>query len=200
MGSGDGEGRGSGDGQGRAAGVGTGRELKGKHERIAVPAMPMPMAIFTCVLNFLIPGFGTIVAGFTSFCTGCSRNEDMSIGSRCGSCWAGFGLGFLQLITTLLCLVGWIWSCVWGVFFIGMSIEYYHNNEVNPTPTCAIVSQPQILPPGAVVVHQGPPPSGYYQQGGGMVFMPPQNPGDYNEPPPAYSQEPAYPPPPPPKY
>lgn len=31
---------------------------RGKQGRIAVPAMPRPMAILCCVLNFLVPGLG----------------------------------------------------------------------------------------------------------------------------------------------
>ena len=42
-------------GEGQGDGAGTAR---GKTERVAVPAMPMWLAITCCVLNFLIPGFG----------------------------------------------------------------------------------------------------------------------------------------------
>lgn len=31
---------------------------RGKQGRIAVPAMPRPMAILCCVLNFIVPGLG----------------------------------------------------------------------------------------------------------------------------------------------
>jgi uncharacterized membrane-anchored protein YitT (DUF2179 family) len=48
-----GKGIGTGDGVGRGSG-----HYKGKSDRIAVPAMPLPMALICCVLNFLIPGLG----------------------------------------------------------------------------------------------------------------------------------------------
>lgn len=123
-------------GYGEGHGLGTGM-ARGKTERVAVPAMPMPLAILCCVLNFLIPGLGTILAGFSVCC--CSRNEDMSTGSRVGSFCISFAIGLLQLLTTLLLLLGWIWSCVWGVFFLGMSAEYYHDNP----------------PDGGTVIHPG---------------------------------------------
>ena len=42
----------------------------------------------------------------------------MSGGERFASCCVSFGIGLLQLLTTVLCFIGWIWSCVWGGFFI----------------------------------------------------------------------------------
>ena len=44
---------GKGDGHGMGSGL-----ARGKTERVAVPAMPMWMAIICCILNFLIPGLG----------------------------------------------------------------------------------------------------------------------------------------------
>lgn len=129
MGKGGGLGEGKGAGKGSGGGDGAGEDYKGKTERLAVPAMPAPAAVVCCVLNFLIPGFGTVCAGFSSFC--CSRNEDMSGGERFASCCVSFGIGLLQLLTTVLCFIGWIWSCVWGGFFIVSSAEYYHNNKVD---------------------------------------------------------------------
>ena len=61
MGKGGGHGKGKGEGRGEGKGEGHGDgsgDYKGKTDRIAVPAMPMPMAVICCVLNFLIPGFG----------------------------------------------------------------------------------------------------------------------------------------------
>ncbi|XP_067684285.1 protein SPEC3-like [Haliotis asinina] len=147
--------------------MGSGRN-RGKDERLAVPAMPMPLAVVCCVLNFLVPGLGTVIAGLSSFC--CARNEDMDSSSRCGSCCIGFGIGFLQLLTTVTCLIGWVWSCVWGIFMIGMSAEYYHNNPpdgqgrghmgtvIAPAPTIVSQPAPSGYPPPVAF---GPPPPPY---------------------------------------
>lgn len=123
-------------GKGDGHGIGSGA-ARGKQERVAVPAMPMPLAILCCILNFLVPGLGTIIAGFSACC--CSRNEDMSAMAQLGSCCISFSIGLLQLLTTALLLFGWIWSCIWGVFFLGMSAEYYHDN---PAGNGVVIQQP----------------------------------------------------------
>lgn len=144
-------------GEGQGDGAGTAR---GKTERVAVPAMPMWLAITCCVLNFLIPGFGTIIAGFSTFC--CARNEDMTAAKRVGSCCISFSIGLLQLLSVAILLLGWIWSCVWGVFFIGMSTEYYHDNPpdntrgaivTQPTAQSTVIVQPTV-PGGSVYPRQ----------------------------------------------
>ncbi|KAL5014041.1 hypothetical protein ScPMuIL_008311 [Solemya velum] len=118
---------------------------RGKTERLAVPAMPMGVAILCCVLNILLPGIGTMVAGLSPFC--CARNEDMGCGERCGSCYIGFLIGFLQLILVPLLFIGWIWSIIWGISFIGMSGEYYRDT----TMSGVVISTP-------VTVISNPPP------------------------------------------
>ncbi|XP_045166924.2 uncharacterized protein LOC123530235 [Mercenaria mercenaria] len=117
---------------------------KGKTERFWVPALPMPAAITCCVLNFLIPGLGTAIAGLFMLCFG--RTEDMEQSSKGISCLANCGIGFLQLVVTLAMFIGWCWSCYWGILFIMMSVEYYHNNKVddddriNVAPTTSVVT------------------------------------------------------------
>ncbi|OWF55708.1 proline-rich proteoglycan 2-like [Mizuhopecten yessoensis] len=126
---------GSGDGNLRA---------RGKKKRIYIPALPMPLATLCCVLNFVVPGLGTIVAGICVCC--CSRNEDMGGGEQCGSCTLSILLGLLQLILTAL-IIGWVWSCVWGVMMIGMSSEYYHDNPAHgDTATYPVNPQQQVIP------------------------------------------------------
>lgn len=189
MGHGDGHGTGSGD-------------ARGKTQRVAVPAMPMPLAILCCILNFLVPGLGTIIAGFGACC--CSRNEDMSTGSRVGSCCISFGIGFLQLLTTALLLLGWLWSCVWGVFFLGMSSEYYHDNP----PDGGTVLHPGggqatvVIQPGNPGYHYGypsaqpaqpfpgfsPQQQQYHDQPQQYPYPGPQPQMGYGEPPPPYTE------------
>ncbi|XP_060555758.1 uncharacterized protein LOC132716491 [Ruditapes philippinarum] len=119
---------GRGDGSGWGSGWGCGG-YKGKTERVFFPAMPIPLAILCCVFNFLIPGLGSAIAGVSVFC--CARNEDMDKSAKALSCVSSCGVGFLQLVTTVLLFVGWFWSCFWGVTYLMMSIEYYHNNKID---------------------------------------------------------------------
>ncbi|XP_053378232.1 protein SPEC3-like [Mercenaria mercenaria] len=190
-------------GYGQGHGFGTGM-ARGKTERVAVPAMPMPLAILCCVLNFLIPGLGTMLAGLSVCC--CSRNEDMSAGSRVGSCCISFAIGLLQLLLTALLLLGWIWSCVWGVFFLGMSAEYYHDNPpeggtvLRPGGTQSTV----VVQPGSAGYQYGYPASqpvqpytgGYSPQQPQQGYPPPQQQG-YPPPQQGYAppQQQGYPPP-----
>ncbi|KAK3588568.1 hypothetical protein CHS0354_026173 [Potamilus streckersoni] len=102
-----------------------------KDERYVVPALPMPLAVICCILNFLIPGFGTIVAGISVLC--CARTDDMTSQEKCGSCLTVIGIGFLQLLLTVCFLIGWIWSCIWGVTFIGMSSNHFDEDEDTQT-------------------------------------------------------------------
>lgn len=194
-------------GSGEGFGEGSG-QARGKTERVAVPAMPMPLAILCCILNFLVPGLGTILAGFSVCC--CARNEDMSGCSRLGSCCISFAIGILQLFTVALLLLGWVWSCMWGVFFIGMSTEYYHDNPPDRGP---VISQ-QPAPVGNMDIQAGHPIYTYGTQAGGYQpqdtrmypsgpqptvpytqgYGEPQQPPFYGgEPPPPYSERPVMP-------
>lgn len=96
-------------------------------DRYVVPAMPMPLAVFCCILNFLVPGLGSMVASVSIFC--CAQTDDMSCGDKCGSCCTVFGIGLLQLLLVVCFLIGWIWSCIWGITFIGMSESYYSSAD-----------------------------------------------------------------------
>ena len=62
----------------------------------------------------------------------------MTCKEKMGSCCTVFGIGVLQLLLVACFLIGWIWSCIWGVTFIGMS-----GNEGK---------QPSILKEGLIVL------------------------------------------------
>ncbi|XP_060587819.1 uncharacterized protein LOC132743294 [Ruditapes philippinarum] len=111
----------------RTRGSSTYDDLQEKDDRYVVPALPMPVAIICCVLNFIIPGFGSMAASLCIFC--CAKTEDMTCGEKLGSCCTVFGIGVLQLLLVACFLIGWIWSCIWGITFIGMSASYYHDDD-----------------------------------------------------------------------
>lgn len=100
-----------------------------KDDRYVVPALPMPVAILCCILNFIVPGLGSMAASVCVFC--CAKTEDMTCREKCGSCCTVFGIGVLQLLLVACFLIGWIWSCIWGVTFIGMSASYYNADDLD---------------------------------------------------------------------
>ncbi|KAH3820120.1 hypothetical protein DPMN_121864 [Dreissena polymorpha] len=144
-----------------------GDEYQFKSDSYVVPALPMPIAVVCCILNFLVPGFGSICASVCVFC--CARTDDMTGREKLGSCCTVFGIGLLQLLLVACFLIGWIWSCIWGVTFIGMSANYYHEDDAddddpeyastnNPVYRRAAVSR---LPTPQVVVDQPYPGVSY---------------------------------------
>ncbi|XP_072907611.1 protein SPEC3-like [Hemitrygon akajei] len=91
----------------------------------AIPYMSRPMAVTCLLLNIIVPGTGTILAGFTLVCcsdpgtpTG-SRSSDERLALFCLNVWVGVS----QLFTVPFLLVGWLWSIVWGIMMINLSYE-----------------------------------------------------------------------------
>ena len=79
----------------------------------------------------------------------CAKTEDMNFKEKCGSCCTVFGIGILQLLLVACFLIGWIWSCIWGITFIGMSskptFEYVRektndlgSDQVRHKPGCSV--------------------------------------------------------------
>lgn len=85
--------------------------------RMAIPCMPLPLAIFCCILNVFLPGIGTLISSFTVFC-GARTEYDTN--------WRAFGFNLLasilQLVTAII-VVGLIWSIMWGVIFINLAMD-----------------------------------------------------------------------------
>ncbi|XP_071163938.1 uncharacterized protein [Mytilus edulis] len=160
---------------GLGEGSGCRPRARAKKDRKYIPAMPMPLAVICCILNFLVPGIGTIIAGFCVCC--CARNEDMTCCDKFCSFFLSVLFGLLQIILAPILFVGWVWSCFWGVSFIGMSKEYYHDNKPfdDAQPNTVVTSQPGVnphnlgqwsSPPGGPYGGQPGPSQGYYPQGG----------------------------------
>ncbi|WAR26651.1 STUM-like protein [Mya arenaria] len=171
---------GHGDGVGEGAG-----NARGKTKRIAVPAMPMPIAVICCILNFLVPGFGTMLAGFSVCC--CSRNEDMDCCSKFGSCMMSVGEYYHDNPPgggTVIHQQGQTQAIV----VQPGSANYPQGYPVAPQQPQGYQPSPGgQFPTGQSYPHQqyGPQPGGYqgYNQG-----TPQGPPGGYGEPPPAYTE------------
>ncbi|XP_039248716.1 protein SPEC3-like [Styela clava] len=105
--------------------------------RAAIPALPLALGIIYGILNFLIPGLGTILAGFSVLCCG---NAGQSGGGRVGTFCINFWVGIVQIILVPIFLIGWIWSIIWGVALITLAAS---PNKSTTTTTVVAAQGPQ---------------------------------------------------------
>ncbi|XP_054758851.2 uncharacterized protein LOC129264913 [Lytechinus pictus] len=157
--------------------------------RAAIPSMHMAMSVTCLVINCIIPGIGTIIAGFGVFCCG---NKGQSGGGKFGTFCINFWVGLLQLILSPIG-IGYVWAIMWGSIMIYLSLEYHNPGST----TTSVVFQPAVPNQNVVV-----PPlrTGLQQQ----PIQPPPQQGYPSQPPPQYPQqtpqEKGYPQQPPPQY
>ncbi|KAL5008445.1 hypothetical protein ScPMuIL_014026 [Solemya velum] len=97
-------------------------------EDFVVPVFPMSVAVLCCIFNFIVPGFGSMIASMCVCC--CAKTKDWTCGARFGLSCTLFWVGILQLLLTVCFLIGWVWSCVWGVSFVKISAEYYNGDRM----------------------------------------------------------------------
>jgi hypothetical protein len=64
---------------------------------------------------------GTLISGLTILCGSKPRIRNLP---KTQIIWTNTWVAFLQLITTPLLLLGWIWSLVWATTFISISSEF----------------------------------------------------------------------------
>ena len=79
--------------------MGLGNRIK----NMEVPVGDKLITVCMGILNFFLPGIGTIIMGVVI-----ENRDDIIIGA-------------LQLVLTI-CIVGWIWSVIWGVLMISRSL------------------------------------------------------------------------------
>ncbi|ELT87765.1 hypothetical protein CAPTEDRAFT_227223 [Capitella teleta] len=93
--------------------------------QLMLPPMHMSMAVTCAVINFILPGVGTMLAAFCLCC--CTPSSSIWTGKRkVQACCINLSIGFCQLILTPLLLIGWMWSVLWGLAFMGISNTEYH--------------------------------------------------------------------------
>ncbi|MCP9266206.1 Protein SPEC3 [Dirofilaria immitis] len=80
----------------------------------AVPFLPLPVAIFCAILNFIIPGLGTIMSGLFALCLGQTR-VNYREGQKLMTVLINSLVGISQFFTITFLFVGWFWSMAWGV-------------------------------------------------------------------------------------
>ncbi|XP_076321893.1 uncharacterized protein LOC143231141 [Tachypleus tridentatus] len=84
--------------------------------RKAVPLMPVSLSLLLCMLNVLTPGIGTLLAGCTIVC-GCKTEHS----SRVKAIFYNVLAAILQLILAPI-VIGWVWSIMWGITFVNISV------------------------------------------------------------------------------
>jgi hypothetical protein len=77
------------------------------------PLHLLPVAIILAVLS-IVPGLGTFIAAFFSFCF------PHASGSKCKGFFVNICAALLQVITAPI-MVGWIWSCIWGMTMVQLA-------------------------------------------------------------------------------
>lgn len=102
-------------------------------DEFTVPILPMGLAVTCGVLNFILPGLGTIIAGLCAPC--CAKSELGIKDYSCVSACVIIGVGFLQLLLTACFLIGWVWSAIWGIALIGTATDFSNCNPLDPEST-----------------------------------------------------------------
>ncbi|XP_060064663.1 uncharacterized protein LOC132545015 [Ylistrum balloti] len=110
---------------------------------MAMAALPKPVAIVCCVSNFAFPGLGTMLTGFALCC--CDRHDVRNCSDVCASCTANVVIGLLQILLTPIFLVGWLWSCTWGILFLRTADEYDNQHRHDSIPASNDVIQQTIV-------------------------------------------------------
>ncbi|XP_041469288.1 protein SPEC3-like [Lytechinus variegatus] len=157
--------------------------------RAAIPSMHMAMSVTCLVINCIIPGIGTIIAGFGVFCCG---NKGQSGGGKFGTFCINFWVGLLQLILSPIG-IGYVWAIMWGSIMIYLSLEYHNPGSTTTSVVYqpAVPNQTVVVPPLTTGVQQQPlqppPQQGYPPQ---YPQQPPQEKGYPQQPPPQYPQQP----------
>ncbi|CDW59033.1 protein SPEC3 [Trichuris trichiura] len=89
----------------------------------SIPFLPLPVAIVSLLLNILLPGSGTILAGLAVAVVGKPRLM-VQEGRVILSVVINICVGIFQFITTTFFLIGWFWSITWGGLMVMHAVTY----------------------------------------------------------------------------
>ncbi|CAH1791182.1 unnamed protein product [Owenia fusiformis] len=98
----------------------------------SIPALRKPVAYICLICNILVPGLGTFLAGLTVLCGSPIRQKHTD---KVNAVWMNTWIALLQLFTTVIFLLGWMWSIMWGCNFVTISNEYYSKRKNYKTET-----------------------------------------------------------------
>ncbi|XP_055881083.1 protein stum homolog [Biomphalaria glabrata] len=116
-------------------------EVSEKHGPLynAIPRMPLPLAVVLCIFNIVIPGLGTFFTSWACLC-GCK--------TKLGSPAKAFGLNLLSAILQMLSfvlIVGWVWSIIWGMNFLQISIAKRDQSDHEPVKPYYVRRQSSVV-------------------------------------------------------
>eukprot|EP00043_Microstomoeca_roanoka_P010510 m.99738 g.99738 ORF g.99738 m.99738 type:complete len:253 (-) comp14913_c1_seq9:2280-3038(-) len=152
------------------------RDLLGRH---ALPIMRPSAAMTLCVINIILPGFGTMIAGALVLCGVLDPPSERRSKGRTAS--KNLLMGFLQLLLAGFILVGWIWSIIWGLCMISDSSQWGHERSLTPeettveghpssATTTTVTAPAQVTvtapPPSSVMITTLPPPTTSHSDNG----------------------------------
>ena len=82
---------------------------------IRIPLVRKPWHLVICILNFIIPGSGTMIAAFPKVLEDVEEANSMQ--------WSQMVDGCLQLITSVL-IIGYVWSVWAGLTFYKKRMQF----------------------------------------------------------------------------
>eukprot|EP00048_Salpingoeca_helianthica_P014788 m.223566 g.223566 ORF g.223566 m.223566 type:complete len:211 (+) comp16273_c0_seq1:41-673(+) len=103
--------------------------------KLVIPIMPVCLAVLLMIINFVLPGIGTMLAGFCVLCSCVNPGERGA--SRLSSFCMNFWIGLAQLALTFVFLIGWVWAIIWGIMFVTQSLDRGGTTVVSTTITNA---------------------------------------------------------------
>ncbi|KAH3820122.1 hypothetical protein DPMN_121866 [Dreissena polymorpha] len=109
------------------------------------PPLPMCMAVVCCVLNFLLPGLGSMLASVCGFCL--APPNDMTRNDKFRACCEGCSIGLLQFMLVPIFFVGWFLSCMAGLGFIQDSHNFYKMLTQGPEATGHVSERSEMTDP-----------------------------------------------------
>ncbi|XP_060596835.1 protein stum homolog isoform X3 [Ruditapes philippinarum] len=95
-------------------------EVKEKHGPLymSIPKLPLGAAVTCCLLNIVLPGFGTFISAFTVLC-----GAPTALNKRTAAFLFNLLSAFLQMITFII-IVGWVWSILWGMNMVTLAMNW----------------------------------------------------------------------------
>ncbi|KAH3898209.1 hypothetical protein DPMN_022430 [Dreissena polymorpha] len=91
--------------------------------RVAIPFLPLGVAVVCLLMNIVLPGSGTILSGICIFCCATPRIPSKYDQDSAAVCCVNVLVGMAQFFTTTFLLVGWFWGVSWGIKMIHLSLQ-----------------------------------------------------------------------------